>query len=65
MLDFFLATASLTVETYRRGENGLAPLACLHGSSRKGPSFPDPFDMVYDGNFRVTGQHEIAMHAVR
>lgn len=64
MFQFLLPSTIRSIETQRRRENGSSALSCLNGSSREASAGAHTLDMVYDGDLGVTGENEVAVHAV-
>jgi len=62
--DQLLTPTALAHETHGDGEDGLAALAGLDGAGGEALALAHVLDVVQDGDLRVTGQHEVAVHRV-
>ena len=64
MFNLFLPTTVGLAETQGGGEDGPTPLSGLYGARDKAASVAHPFDVVEDRDFGITGENEVAVHAV-
>lgn len=64
MFDFLDPATPHLTETQRRREDRPATLSGLHRACDKAASITHTLDMVQDRNFGVSGQNEVAVHAV-
>lgn len=64
MLKLFPTATVGFAETQCGGENRSTALPSLHRAGGETSTVADSLDVVDDGDFRVAGQNEIAMHAV-
>lgn len=64
MFDLLLPTTVGLAETQGGGEDGPTPLSGLYGARDKAAAVAHPFDVIEDGDFGVTGENEVAVHAV-
>lgn len=64
MLEFLLPPTVLATEAERSGEDGPAALPGLNGAGRKAPAVAHALDMIDDGDLRVAGEDEVAVHAM-
>ena len=64
MFKLLLPTTVGLAETQGGGEYGPTPLSGLYGARDKAAAVAHPFDVVEDGNLGVTGENEVAVHAV-
>lgn len=59
-----LALVEGTHEAERDGENRPAALSGLHGACGEAAAIAHAFDVVYNGDLAVAGEHKVAVHAV-
>lgn len=64
MFDSLLPATVCLAETQRGGEDGPPALSGLYSPRDKTPSVANTLDMVEDGDGGVSGQNEVAVHAV-
>lgn len=64
MFKLLLPTTVGLAETQGGGEDGPTPLSGLYGARDKAASVAHPFDVVEDRDFGITGENEVAVHAV-
>lgn len=64
MFNLLLPTTVPLTKTQRSGEDRPPPLSSLHGPRNKAPAVAHPLDMIKDGNFRVTCENEVTVHAM-
>lgn len=64
MFDFLAPATARLAETQRRREDRPATLPGLHRARDKAASVTYPLDMVQNRDLGVSGQYEIAVHAM-
>ena len=64
MLNQLLPAATFPDETHRCREYGFPALSRLHRARGERSPLPDVLDVVQDGDVGITGQNEVAVHAV-
>lgn len=64
MAEDLVAGAVLAHEADGGGEDDVASLTRLHRPRSEGLAGAHLLDVVYDGDLRVAGQHEVAVHRV-